>query len=689
MKKIIGIIVALIFFHTHLSAQNNIDSLKNHIYSVPDTMLATKYLEIAENETVFDSVLKYSQLAISQDSSFESKQNVGYVILYKGWRNYSKSLYSEANKYFFKANEYFDLINDSLSIGYAYYGLGMNNKYWGRYKNALEYIHKSIKIFEEKGTEEDIIGSMIVESYIQDAWGHYIESYKICQQTYIMAKKNGNMDQMSYSALAIGNYFLSQQQLDSADFYFEIALENFIRLKSAYGRALVYRDKGKMYHGSKNYARANNMYLQSLSLLEKNQNKRGISELLILLGELNYETGNLKESKKYLEKGQALAIEIELIEDVINNYLTLSQIEEKTGNYSLSLKYYKDYVSLRDTVFNREKHEQIADLSAKYETEKKQQQIELQNIQLEKKQSTIKLQQIISAILSVLVLLTLFLAYTIFRFYRTKKRDNEILTKQKNEIEYKNRQITDSIIYAQKIQQSILPSENKLNTILQEYFIFFKPRDIVSGDFYYATEINDWLIITAVDCTGHGVPGAFMSMLGNAFLNDIMSACSFQKASDILETLRIKVKEALQTSENEDNSKDGMDMSLIMMNKKTMKLQFSGAYNPMILIRNTELIEIKGTKSPIGVHYRELPFENHEMDLFTNDSIYLFSDGYADQMGGEKDSKFTIRNLRSLLVEVNKFNMLEQKAILEKTLNNWMKTSKKQIDDILVLGIKI
>lgn len=688
MRKSFGIITIL-FISQILSAQIVTDSLKKDVDLLPDSLQVKRYLEIATNETVFDSILKYSQLAINKDNSFDNIQSCGYIFLSKAWKKYTSSEYEKANIYFNQAINYFDNIKDTLSKGYVYYGLGLNNKYWGRYKNALEFIHESIKIFEEKGTKDDIIGSMIVESYIQDAWGHYSESYEICKKSYAMANESKNINQAAYSALAIGNYFLSQHKSDSAEYYYEIALTNFLHTKNAYGRALVYRDKGRLYLKDKNYARANNMYLQSLDLLEKEKNKRGISELDILLGELNYEIGNLIESKKYLEKGQSLAIEIELVEDVIKNYLTLSEIEEKMGNYSLSLKYYKAFVAMKDTVFNREKHEQIAELSTRYETEKKQQQIELQNIQLDKKQSTIKLQRIISGILAMVVLLTLFLAYTIFRFYRTKKKDNEILTKQKNVIEDKNRQITDSILYAQKIQQSILPSENKLNHLLSEYFIFFKPRDIVSGDFYYATEINDWLIITAVDCTGHGVPGAFMSMLGNAFLNDIMSTRSFQKASDILETMRTKVKEALQTSENEDNSKDGMDMALIMINKKSLKLQFAGAYNPMVLVRKSELIEIKGTKSPIGVHLKELPFENHEMEIFENDTIYLFSDGYADQMGGVKDNKFMLKNLKSLFLEINTLPMIKQKDILENTLKNWMSNSKKQIDDILVLGIKI
>jgi len=681
--------LAFLYSLSFTQAQNISDSLKNIIKQTPDSLLAETFFNIAQKESDYDSISKYIQKAHSIDSCVDMIGNTGRLYLSKGWGKYSVGEYSKANDFFFKANEYFESINDTLSKGYVFYALGMNNKYWGRYKNALEYIHKSIEIFEKKGTQKDIVGSLIVEGYIQDAWGHYKESYEICKETYKLSKKSGEINQLAYSALAIGNYFLSQQQTDSADYYYEIALENFIRTKSAYGRALVYRDKGRMYLKSGNYPRSKNMYVQSLDILEKINNKRGISELLILLGELNFETGNYKESRTYLQKGQELAIEIELLEDVIKNYLTLSVIEEKLGNYSQSLKYYKSYVSIRDTVFNREKHEQIAELSAKYESEKKQQQIELQNIQLEKKQSTIKLQRVISGILMVVVILTLFLAYTIFRFYRTKKQDNIKLTQQKNEIEDKNRQITDSIVYAQKIQQSILPSTSKLDKLLKEYFVLFKPRDIVSGDFYYATEVNDWHIIAAVDCTGHGVPGAFMSMMGNAFLNDIMSNKDFEKASDILETLRKKVKEVLQTNENEDSSKDGMDMALIMVNSKARKLQFAGAYNPLILIRNNELIEIKGTKSPIGVHLKELTFENHEMELASGDTIYLFSDGYADQIGGEKKNKFLMKNLKSLLVEINKLPMSEQKLILEQTLYKWMNHTSKQIDDILILGMKI
>lgn len=270
---------------------------------------------------------------------------------------------------------------------------------------------------------------------------------------------------------------------------------------------------------------------------------------------------------------------------------------------------------------------------------------------------------------------------------KVRERTAEI-ERQKNEIQTQKEEIMDSIHYAQKIQNAILPSPKKIEEILPENFILFLPRDIVSGDFYWMTRQDKYSVFAAVDCTGHGVPGAFMSMLGVSFLNEIVNKTSELKASIILEQLRSLVKTTLSQS-YESESKDGMDISLCILNHKTLTLQYSGAFNPLYLIRNNELQEYKADRMPIGFHFGpETVFTNHEMKLKKNDCLYIFSDGYIDQIGGEKGKKFLSKTMKTTLLSIHQEPMLQQKEILLNTLQDYM-GKYQQVDDILIIGIRI
>jgi serine phosphatase RsbU (regulator of sigma subunit) len=259
---------------------------------------------------------------------------------------------------------------------------------------------------------------------------------------------------------------------------------------------------------------------------------------------------------------------------------------------------------------------------------------------------------------------------------------------QKEQLEISHKHITDSINYAKRIQEAILPASELFKRYFSEYFILFKPRDVVSGDFYWAKEVNENLIIAAADCTGHGVPGAFVSMLGISFLNELVGRKEISKANQVLEELRKEIKNSLHQSGATDESKDGMDIALCVINTKTNLMQFSGAYNSVYLYRNNELKEFKADRQPIGIYRKESPFTNHVYQLEKNDVLYSFSDGYVDQFGGTKGRKFLSKRFRKLLLNIQSKDMQEQKQILEQTFMNW-KGEKEQVDDVLVVGVKI
>jgi len=274
---------------------------------------------------------------------------------------------------------------------------------------------------------------------------------------------------------------------------------------------------------------------------------------------------------------------------------------------------------------------------------------------------------------------------------------NELLEKQK-------KAIVDSINYAQKIQQAILPDGSMINELIPENFILYRPRNIVSGDFYWITSVEERTIIAAADCTGHGVPGAFMSMLGAAFLNEIVNKEYITHPGVILRKLRKEVIEALQQKGEYGEQKDGMDIALCSIDFANMQMQYAGANNPLCLVRKNNiepvsdaktmifddfvLYELKGDRMPIGIHFRMDNFTIHEVRLHPGDTLYIFSDGFPDQFGGPKGEKFKSKAFKELLLRNSQKSMEEQKKILEKKLEEWM-TDYEQIDDILVIGFRI
>jgi serine phosphatase RsbU (regulator of sigma subunit) len=273
-------------------------------------------------------------------------------------------------------------------------------------------------------------------------------------------------------------------------------------------------------------------------------------------------------------------------------------------------------------------------------------------------------------------------------------RDNLTNANIKLEAEHKklqiaNNKITASIHYAKYIQNAILPPTELINNILHENFIFFRPKDIVSGDFYWVQQIEHLAFVAAVDCTGHGVPGAFMSMLAYAFLNEIVGKSDDSNIANILNQLRVQVKQSLRHDIENHLTKDGMDIALCVINNQNKTLQFSGAYRPLYLVRNNELIEVKADKMPIGLHISEkASFTQHQLQLFDNDMIYIFSDGYYDQFGGPDGRKFLTKKFKEMLLEINEKSISEQKQIVEERFDNW-KGDSIQIDDVLVIGIRI
>jgi serine phosphatase RsbU (regulator of sigma subunit) len=277
---------------------------------------------------------------------------------------------------------------------------------------------------------------------------------------------------------------------------------------------------------------------------------------------------------------------------------------------------------------------------------------------------------------------------------RTKKllREMELtllkIESQRAELETKNKSITDSLNYAQRIQEALLPSEDYFRKYFKESFIFYKPKDIVSGDFFWIGENEEKIFIAAADCTGHGVPGALLSMIGHELLNKIINIDKIVQPAEVLEIMSKGLEKIFSREKNVGAIiRDGMDIGFCVVDRRKRKIQYSGAFLPLYIIRDNRLIELKGDKYPLGMTLEGAYYTSNEMDLMKDDMMYLFTDGYVDQFGGSEDKKFMYRRFRYLLMTIYRFPVDDQKSILEENIKTWM-GSTPQIDDILVMGFK-
>jgi len=355
------------------------------------------------------------------------------------------------------------------------------------------------------------------------------------------------------------------------------------------------------------------------------------------------------------------------------------------------------YKELNDSILNVEKIKKITGLEFKYEFEKEKQAIELEQ---QKKDALLseeaKQQKIVRNSFIFGFTLMVLLVLVVLRSFLQKRKANLILASQNEEIatqrdkiNAQHTAITDSIVYAKRIQKGVLPPDAYIDEILPESFILFKPKDVVSGDFYWIRQINDYIVLAVADCTGHGVPGAIMSMLGISFLNEIVQKREITQANQVLNELRKQIKLALRQTGRKGEADDGMDIAMCVLDTKTKSLQYSGAFNPLYLIQNYELSEIKADKMPIGYYPNEKSdFSNHEIQLKKGDIFYLFSDGFRDQFGGKKGFKYRASNFQRILVENHNKPMIIQKEMLEDELKSWM-NGYEQTDDIIVMGVRV
>jgi len=377
------------------------------------------------------------------------------------------------------------------------------------------------------------------------------------------------------------------------------------------------------------------------------------------------------------------AIEIAYSSNLFDVLLyALEQRSKLYASKSYFREAYNDLVAYSfayDALNNSEMIKAFTQRAMQYEFDMKQREQFFQN----------RIQRIFIIALSVVVLLVCVVGVLQYRAFMRKKRDHVLLASQHKMLEKQKEEITDSIRYASLIQKATLPAKEYSDHILPEHFIYYRPRDIVSGDFYWINNMGDFIIVAAADCTGHGVPGAIVSMLGISTLSKVASRMKTPKADVMLNELRDEVIQLLNPAGSADQRQDGMDIALAIINTNKHEIEFAGAYNPLYLVRDGELIEKKANRMPVGLHVKQNEqFTSTYFDYLPGDTIYVFTDGYADQFGGVDETKFLSKNFKKLLVDINQNSMIEQAQIIDKTHLAW-RSEIPQIDDILIIGIRL
>ena len=674
----------LLFPSILFSQALNVDSLKSLLDRPDDSLKVEILINIYEEHEQGKILLgkeyldKASKLAEDIGNKYlEASVHLRYGNFYNITGDFENAIH-----HINKAKEICEKENYHKGIGNAYNNLGNTYEKQGKYNEAMDCLIKALNIYESMSDSLGMAKSLLNLGLLYSRQEDYKKSLELYNKSLEIRKKINDKEGIAllYNNIAIVNYYLND--FDNVRSYFEKAYNIYVELGNLRRQLMALSNIAEVHVmiGQKEKALAT--YLKILDLEIELGHKAELAQTHFQIGSLYESREDFENAKKHYSLTIKIAKEIGSLVDTRDAYGQLMEIYKVEKNFEKALWYNEMYLALNDSIFNAEKSRQIKEIETQYETKKKEQQIK--NLENEQLISVLKIKkQRIFAFSFLMGFISIFI-FLLVLFYQLRK-----IRKAKDLLSFQKKQITDSIEYASRIQTAVLPPGEYISKLIPEHFIFYKPRDIVSGDFYWITHKEGKTIIAAVDCTGHGVPGAFMSMLGFAFLNEIVNKSTEIKASTILNQLRDYVKESLHQTGKDDETKDGMDIALCIIDTNNFTLQYSGAYNPLYLIKNKNLISLKADRMPIGIHLIEKEsFTNHEIDIEKGDTIYVFTDGYIDQFGGPDARKFKLLPFKEMLLEIKDYPMEEQKRMLEEKFYLW-KGDSEQIDDVLVMGIRI
>ncbi|MBN2893346.1 MAG: SpoIIE family protein phosphatase [Bacteroidales bacterium] len=682
--------------------------------NINQPQLATEY--IARALFICDSII--------QDSSKSIEWKEKLAIIYLEEENLDQAM-----RYIVEVKNYYYNTGDSLKYAYSLYYLGNIYTALNVPEIATQEYDKALGIFlrfnEKKGL---VLVNIQKSSILYDAYdveAAFEELFKTLKQIDDDAELKALVNK------AIGVLYAEEYDVDSAYFFLSQAVIGFTEAENFVYVADCYVELGKLYIENEEFESAEDYLKKAEALYNEFYAKHKLATTSNLLGYSNFLQNKFSSSIGYLNLGLDAALNYENNDEKLFAYDYLAQIYSKQGNLKLANEYLNLYNEELNNNFEKIAEQGYAEVILTFQNEEKQKEIELLEKEDALKSQLLKnkQQQIYGAIL-VMVLLLLF-AILLYYYMQKQKKVNKLLQEQnrkinlqkkeiesqskilekatrnlvhqKDEIQNKNKKITSSINYASRIQKSMLAPSRVFEKYFEDHFILYKPKETVSGDFYWISEIreqkpslfkleeNDFnkIVVAVVDCTGHGVPGAFMSMLGDAYLNQIINVQHIYDPSKILEELHKAIRATLQQEHTENN--DGMDVALCVIDKKNRTLEYSGAKNPLVYVQNDKMFRIHGDLMSIGGLQREKEriFEKHTIDITTKTYIYLYSDGYQDQFGGEFGRKFMAVQFRDVLLRNHKESFEKQRQELITEFKNWKGKKYSQMDDITVVGFTL
>jgi len=628
----------------------------------------------------------------------------------------AKEDYISSIMVFNRALECFETIKDSISIAITRLNNGNNYFRLSQYSEALDNYQKAAIIFNKLDDLRGVAFCYNNIGSIHSEIGNVDLAIKYWKKTLNIKKALNDSISVAKTLNNIGVAYKNQGSYDMAIQTFKNALRIFKSLDNQRGVAMIYMNLSNVFLEKNEFDKALNYANLSLEIKKMINDKNGMA---IVYGNISTIYNKLKKyykAKQSAEEGIKIALDLGALSTLKNNYSNLSLAYAGLNDMNHAYQYMIKYDRVKDSLFNIDKNKEFTRLETQYQIKSKQQEIEKQQAIIKKKEAIAEKNRMQrNAMFGGIVLMVLLLGVVIYSYIQ-KKRDNAVIREknqnlqianaeilaqrdeieaqrdlvnmQKQQIEYIHGELKDSIAYGKRIQESLLPSSVSLKTFFNDnYFIFFQPKDIVSGDFYWIAEVDEWRFFTVVDCTGHGVPGAFMSMLGISLLNEIIREKNIRSAAEILKILFLRLSQDLHQIQNENSVADSMDIAFCAWNTKTNELKFSGINNPLYLLRDDNLTVIQPTKMINLEAIQEKQIIEKNFTLQKGDFIVMSTDGYIDQFGGEKGKKFKKKNFLNLIYILKNYPVSEHQKIMRKKFLEW-KGTQNQIDDVCVMGVK-
>lgn len=736
MFKVAKFFIFFILFSHFVNAQSSsIDSLNSVLKTINMKKEPQKYLVVVEKlyeksyqsnplgaiEMIGKAIFITDSIIFDSTLSIKWKEKLGKIYL-------SLEKYDQAMRYFVVTRDFYEKQKDSINYAYSVFYLGKIYAALNVPEIANREFDKCARIFNSYNDHTGIVLVNIEKSYL--LYKDY-EPEKAFSSLFNLLKTESKNDYFNAQILkTIGDLYAQDFQSDSSVYFLEKAVKSYSKINDQINIADCYLLEGNVFLDEEYYDKANEKFQKALLIFQKNMIDQKIAETLNSIGVFYFYQKTFDKAEQSFNKSLKFSEAQGNLDQMLISYDYFAKIYNEQKEFEKSNFYLNKYIQTQKISFQKKAEQGFAEIILNFQNEENQKEIELFEKEDALKSQLLKnkQQQVYGSV--ILVIILIIFAFILYFYLQRQKNLNKLLQEQnrqinlqkkelesqskilekatrdlinqKDKILNQNTKITSSIRYASRIQKAMLPGEEIFSKYFSNSFILYKPKETVSGDFYWVSEIREQkpslfksdpgdnkIVVAVVDCTGHGVPGAFMSMLGDAYLNQIINIQHIIEPAKILSELHKIIRKTLQQEFSENN--DGMDLALCVIDRKEKTLKFSGAKNPLVYIQNGKMNRIQGDLMSIGGLQKETErvFKTHTIDITVKTTIFLYSDGFQDQFGGEFGRKYMAQPFRDLLLNNSTLDYVEQKERLQNELKLWRGKKHQQMDDITIIGFEI